>query len=99
MAGEVSAGSGDAEHFFAKKFVEKEYDLDIFGSVSSLSTGSSDWVEKAFEFFFPVAEGVDFNASDLTGEADAHSFIRFTFPLAHSVWSASLSFFWGLARE
>lgn len=87
----MSAGSGNAEHFFAKKFMEKEYGLDIFGSISALSTGGSDRIEESFEFFFPVAEGVDFYASNLTGEADAHSFIRFAFPLAHSAWFASMN--------
>ncbi len=71
--------------------MEQEHGLDIFGSVPALSTSGSDRIEKSFEFFFPVAEGVDFDASDLTGEADAHSFIRFAFPLAHSAWFASMN--------
>lgn len=65
--------------------------MDIFGSVSALSTGGADRIEESLEFFFPVAEGVDFDASDLTGEADAHSFIRFAFPLAHSALFASMN--------
>lgn len=86
----MSAGSGDAKHFFAEKFMKEEHSLDVFGSVPALSTSGPDRIEESFEFFFPVAEGVDFDASDLTGEADAHSFIRFAFPLAHSAWFASM---------
>lgn len=71
------SGSGDTEHFFSEEIFEDEDGLDVFSSVASLPSGGADGVEEPFELFLPVAEGVDFYASDFAGEADADSFIGF----------------------